>query len=71
MVTKQEVRLIARARLKDAEALFCANRYDGFIYLWGSATEIGLNKIFKTLHWNEFPSTKNEFQNFQSLKPII
>jgi hypothetical protein len=69
MLTKQELRLIARARLQDAEALFRANRYDGSIYLCGYAIEIGLkNKICKTLHWNEFPSTKNEFQNLQSFK---
>ena len=69
MLTKQELRLIARARLQDAEALFRANRYDGSIYLCGYAIEIGLkNKICKTLRWNEFPSTKSEFQNLQSFK---
>jgi hypothetical protein len=69
MLTKQELRRIARARLQDAEALFRANRYDGSIYLCGYAVEIGLkNKICKTLHWNGFPSTKSEFQNFQSFK---
>lgn len=69
MLTKQELQLIARARLQDAEALFRANRFDGSIYLCGYAVEIGLkNKICKTLHWNEFPSTKNEFQNLQSFK---
>ncbi|MGB8992394.1 MAG: hypothetical protein WCD80_10090 [Desulfobaccales bacterium] len=69
MLTKQELRLIAIARLQDAEALFRANRYDGSIYLCGYAIEIGLkNKICKTLRWNEFPSTKSEFQNLQSFK---
>ena len=69
MLTKQELRLIARARLQDAEALFRANRYDGSIYLCGYAIEIGLkNTICKTLRWNEFPSTKSEFQNLQSFK---
>jgi hypothetical protein len=69
MLTKLELRLIARARLQDAEALFRANRYDGSIYLCGYAIEIGLkNKICKTLRWNEFPFTKREFQNFQSFK---
>jgi hypothetical protein len=69
MLTKQELRLIARARLQDAEALFRANRYDGSIYLCGYAVEIGLkNKICKTLRWNEFPSARSEFQNLQSFK---
>jgi hypothetical protein len=69
MLTKQELRLISRARLKDAEALLRANRFDGSIYLCGYAIEVGLkHKICKTLHWNEFPSTRNEFQNLQSFK---
>ena len=69
MLIKQELRLIARARLQDAEALFRANRYDGSIYLCGYAIEIGLkNKICKTLHWTGFPSTRSEFQDFQSFK---
>jgi hypothetical protein len=42
MLTKQELRLIAKARLQDAEALFRANRYEGSIYLCGYAIEIGL-----------------------------
>ena len=69
MLTKQELQLIARARLQDAEALYRADRYDGSVYLCGYAVEIGLkNKICKTLRWKGFPSTRSEFQDFQSFK---
>lgn len=69
MLTRQELQKIARARLRDAEALFKSSRFDGSIYLCGYAVEIALkNKICKTLHWQGFPSTKNEFQYLQSFK---
>jgi len=68
-LTKQELQLIARARLQDAEALYRADRYDGSVYLCGYAVEIGLkNKICETLRWKGFPSTRSEFQDFQSFK---
>jgi HEPN domain-containing protein len=69
MLTIRELQQIAKARLEDAEALFHAGRYDGSIYLCGYAIEIGLkNKICKTLHWKGFPSTRSEFQDFQTFK---
>ena len=69
MLTTKELQRIAKARLEDAEALFHAGRYDGSIYLCGYAIEIGLkNKICKTLQWKGFPSTRGEFQDFQSFK---
>ena len=69
MLTRRELQKISRARLKDAEALFQTRRYDGSIYLCGYAVEIGLkNRICKTLGWSGYPSTKGEFQNFQSFK---
>ncbi len=69
MLTRQELQKIAKARLQDAEALFLNKRYDGSIYLCGYAIEIGLkNKICKTLRWESFPSTRSEFQDFQSFK---
>jgi len=69
MLTRQELQGIAKARLQDAEALLLAGRYDSSIYLCGYAVEIGLkNKICKTLRWKGFPSTRSEFQDFQSFK---
>lgn len=60
---------MARGRLKDAQALLDAGRYDGAIYLGGYVVEIALkNKICKTLKWSGFPQTNKEFQGYQSFK---
>lgn len=69
MIRKSELRKIARARLKDSEALFKAKRYDGAIYLCGYAIEIALKlRICKTLHWDGYPSTNKEFEYLRSFK---
>lgn len=69
MLTRDELLKIARARLRDAEVLFRSRRYDGAIYLCGYAVEIKLKaRICRTLHWNGYPSTKREFQGYQSFK---
>jgi hypothetical protein len=69
MLSKAELRKIAKARLRDAEILFHARRLDGAIYLCGYSIEIALkNAICKTLRWNGYPSTKKEFEGFQSFK---
>jgi HEPN domain-containing protein len=63
------LRKIARERLKDASVLLRAGRYEGAIYLGGYAVEIALKeRICRTLKWNEFPHTRSEFQDYQSLK---
>jgi len=60
---------IALERLKDAEALLDATRFDGATYLCGYSIEIALkHKICKTLNWPGFPSTNREFENLRSLK---
>lgn len=69
MLTVSELQKIARARLKDAEALLAARRYDGATYLGGYAIEIKLKaRICKTLRWGGYPQTKNEFQGLHSFK---
>jgi len=69
MLSNAELRQIARARLKDSEILFQANRYDGSVYLCGYAVEIALKaRISKTLRWSGYPATKKEFENMQSFK---
>jgi len=69
MITRSELRKIARERLKDAEALLKAGRYDGATYLGGYVVELALkNRICKTLRWSGFPQTRGEFQSFQSFK---
>lgn len=69
MIEKKEIKKIARARLKDAEALVAARRYEGAIYLCGYAIELGLKaRICRTLKWSGFPSTNNEFKDYRSFR---
>ena len=69
MIPRTELRKIAKARLRDAEALFGTRRYDGAVYLCGYAVEIALKaRVCRTLKWTGFPSTRNEFQSFKSLQ---
>jgi HEPN domain-containing protein len=69
MLTRRELKQIARARLRDAEVLFAAKRYDGASYVCGYAAEVALKtKICETLKWKGFPSTNAEFRNYQSFR---
>lgn len=66
--TTQELRRIARARLKDAEALIEARRYDGAVYLCGYAVEAVLKaRICRTLKWLTYPPT-GTFKSFESFR---
>src|SRR5579871_2363921 len=69
MISRSDLRQIARERLKEARVLLRAGRYDGAVYLGGYAVECALKeRICRTLKWPGFPQTRNEFQNYQSLK---
>src|SRR5437588_10153167 len=69
MLTTAELNSIARARLKDAEALLLRKRYDGAAYLSGYAAEVALKaRIAKTLKWSGFPSSRGEFEGLQSFR---
>lgn len=69
MITIQELETIAQARLLDAEALIQAGRFDGATYICGYAIELSLKaKICRTLNWQGFPSSANEFRDYQSFK---
>ena len=69
MISVQELKKIASARIEDAEALYQNKRFDGAVYLCGYAVELTLKaRICKTLKWSGFPSTKSEFQLLQSFK---
>jgi len=69
MISVQDLKKIASARLKDAKVLYQNNRLDGAVYLCGYAIELTLKaKICKTLKWSGFPSTNSEFQGLQSFK---
>ena len=62
MLTIKQLREIAKERIKDAEALFRAERYEGAMYICGYAVEIALKaRICKTLRWPSFPQTDSEF----------
>jgi HEPN domain-containing protein len=69
MIDRTELRKIARERLKDADALLAAKRYDGAIYLGGYVVELSLkSRICKNLSWKRFPQTGGEFKNYQSFR---
>jgi len=69
MIPVADLRKIARARLRDAEVLLGARRYDGAVYLCGYAIEVALKaRICRTLKWKEYPSTKAEFQGYGSFR---
>jgi hypothetical protein len=69
MITIKDLRSIAKARLRDAEVLTGAKRYDGAVYLCGYAVEIVLKaRVCQTLKWGGYPSTGGEFQGYQSFR---
>ena len=69
MLTISELQNIAQERLKESEVLFGANRYDGAMYLCGYAVELTLKaRICQTLGWSGYPSTRKEFQSYQSFR---
>lgn len=69
MIQKNEIRKIARARIKDAEILLSSRRYDGAIYLCGYAIELALKaRICTTLKWSGYPDTNREFKDYNSFR---
>ena len=69
MVSISELRKIAKGRLKDAEVLLTAKRYDGAIYLCGYAVETALKaRVCRVLKWPGYPSTRKEFEGYQSFR---
>jgi HEPN domain-containing protein len=69
MIQRDDLRKIARARLKDAGGLYQNRRYDGAVYLCEYAVEAMLKaRICRTLKWEGFPSTRSEFQSYQSFR---
>ena len=69
MITRNNLRKIARAKLRDAEILYKNRRYDSAIYLCGYAVEAILKaRICRTLKWAGFPETRGEFQSYQRFR---
>lgn len=56
MATRTELQSLARLRLREAEALFAADLYDGCAYLCGYVVELALKaRICATLDLEEYP----------------
>jgi len=69
MISAKDLRTIARARVRDAQALLGAKRFDGAVYLCGYSVELALKaRICQTLKWSGFPETNKEFEGLQSLR---
>lgn len=69
MIPADDLKHLARGRLRDAKALFRAGRYDAAAYICGYAAELALKaRICRTLRWVGFPHTNAEFDGLQSLK---
>ena len=69
MLTTSDLNSIARARLKDAKALFSKGRFDGAAYVCGYAVEMALKKrIVKTLKWPGFPDDGGKSGGFKGFK---
>jgi HEPN domain-containing protein len=69
VIQASQLRSIAKARLRDADVLLRAKRFDGAFYLCGYAVELALkSRICRTLGWSSFPETKSEFEGLQSIK---
>src|SRR2546421_11187878 len=69
MIATKDLKSTARARLRDAEVLLKAKRFDGAFYLCGYSVELALKaKICRTLKWHGFPETNKEFEGLLSIK---
>ena len=64
MISKENLKIIAKNKIIDSKVLFDTKRYDASVYLIGYAIEVSLKyKICKILKLdNGFPETKDEFQ---------
>lgn len=69
MIATNDLRAMARARLRDARVLLRSERFDGAFYLCGYAVELALKaRICRTLRWSGFPETGQDFKGLQSIK---
>jgi hypothetical protein len=69
MMLVTDMQAVAHERLRDAEALHAAGRFDGCLYLCGYCVEIALKaRICQTLNWEGFPEQPGEFQFYRSFQ---
>lgn len=58
MPSRQELKILARLRLREAEVLYAAGFYDGAAYLAGYVVELALKaRICRFLGLTDYPST--------------
>ncbi|TKJ47575.1 hypothetical protein CEE34_02910 [Candidatus Aerophobetes bacterium Ae_b3a] len=69
MLSRKDIKKIAKTRLTDARILLNNKRWDGAVYLCGYAIELGLKcKICEILNWQEYPETRSEFNDYRTFK---
>lgn len=69
MISVHDLKSISKGRLKDAQVLANAGRFDGSVYMCGYAVELALKaRVCRTLKWLDFPETSTQFQGYQSFK---
>lgn len=69
MLTRVDLKALAKARLADAVILHANRRYDGAVYICGYTVEAALKaRICATLSWQGYPETRNEFQAYGSFR---
>lgn len=69
MISVLDLKTVSKGRVKDAQVLQKAGRFDGAVYMCGYAVEIALKaRACRTLKWVGFPETKTEFAALQSFK---
>lgn len=69
MKSVRDLRSISKGRLRDAEVLLGARRFDGAVYMCGYAVEIALKaRACNALGWRGFPESSKEFEGLQSFR---
>ena len=65
-LARQDLRKLAKARLRDSEVLYGDRRYDGAVYLCGYVVELALKaRICRTLRWLDY-RTGQGYQSFKT-----
>lgn len=69
MIGVLDLKSIAKGRLRDAQVLQKAGRFDGSVYMCGYAVEVALKmRACRSLKWLGFPDSRKEFEGLQSFK---
>lgn len=62
-MTRLDIQDLAKLRLEEAEALFAAGKFDGYVYLCGYVVELGLKAVIcRILDLAEYPDSKPAFK---------